>query len=38
VRTPARLTILLAILCAWYYPITREKHRALLNELAEREV
>jgi GPH family glycoside/pentoside/hexuronide:cation symporter len=29
--------LFLAIVCAWYYPITREKHRALLNELAERD-
>ncbi len=29
--------LLLAMVCAWYYPITRESHQALLNELAERE-
>jgi GPH family glycoside/pentoside/hexuronide:cation symporter len=31
------LLLILAIAFAWYYPITREKHRSLLNELAERE-
>jgi GPH family glycoside/pentoside/hexuronide:cation symporter len=30
--------LVLAILCAWGYPITRERHRALRNELAAREV
>jgi GPH family glycoside/pentoside/hexuronide:cation symporter len=30
--------LVLAILCAWRYPITRERHRALRDELAAREV
>ena len=30
--------LVLAILCAWGYPITRERHRALRDELAAREV
>jgi GPH family glycoside/pentoside/hexuronide:cation symporter len=29
--------LLLAILCAWYYPISRERHQALRNQLAARE-
>jgi GPH family glycoside/pentoside/hexuronide:cation symporter len=29
--------LLLAMLCAWHYPITRESHQATLNELAEHE-
>jgi GPH family glycoside/pentoside/hexuronide:cation symporter len=29
--------LVLAILCAWRYPITRERHRALREELAARE-
>ena len=33
---PAALLIL-AVLCAWLYPITRESHQATLQELAERE-
>jgi Na+/melibiose symporter-like transporter len=28
----------LAILCAWFYPITRESHRALREKLAGREL
>ncbi len=32
------ILLLLAVVCAWFYPITREKHRALLEQLAEREV
>jgi GPH family glycoside/pentoside/hexuronide:cation symporter len=31
------LLLLLAILCAWYYPITRQSHQALVEELASRE-
>jgi len=31
------ILLLLAMVCAWYYPITRESHQALLTELAERE-
>jgi GPH family glycoside/pentoside/hexuronide:cation symporter len=31
------LLLVLAIVCAWFYPITRESHRALRDELAERE-
>ena len=30
--------LVLSILCAWRYPITRERHRALRDELAAREV
>jgi len=33
---PAFLLVL-AILCAWRYPITRESHQAMLDELAGRE-
>ncbi|MBC8448752.1 MAG: hypothetical protein H8D78_13475 [Chloroflexi bacterium] len=29
--------LLLSILFAWRYPITREQHRSLLDELATRE-
>jgi GPH family glycoside/pentoside/hexuronide:cation symporter len=29
--------LFLAVLCAWKYPITRESHRATLQELAERD-
>jgi Na+/melibiose symporter-like transporter len=29
--------LVLAILCTWLYPITRERHRALREELATRE-
>ena len=29
--------LFLAILFAWRYPITRESHQAILEELAERE-
>jgi glycoside/pentoside/hexuronide:cation symporter, GPH family len=29
--------LIFAVLCAWYYPITRESHQALLDQLAERE-
>jgi glycoside/pentoside/hexuronide:cation symporter, GPH family len=29
--------LLLAIACAWFYPISRESHQALLAELAERD-
>ena len=31
------LLLVLAIVCAWFYPITRESHRALRDELAGRE-
>jgi GPH family glycoside/pentoside/hexuronide:cation symporter len=31
------LLLLLAIVCAWFYPISRERHRALRDELAARE-
>lgn len=31
------ILLVLAIVCAWFYPITRESHQALLKELAERE-
>jgi len=31
------ILLMLAIVCAWYYPISRESHRATLEELAERE-
>jgi hypothetical protein len=30
-------SIPLAILCAWFYPISRESHKALLEQLAERD-
>jgi len=33
---PAML-LLLGILCAWFYPISRESHHALLEEIAERD-
>jgi GPH family glycoside/pentoside/hexuronide:cation symporter len=29
------ILLILAIICAWFYPITRESHQALLKELAE---
>jgi GPH family glycoside/pentoside/hexuronide:cation symporter len=29
--------LLLAIVCAWFYPISRENHKALLEQLAERD-
>ena len=29
--------LILAAVCAWYYPITRDRHRALLDQIAERE-
>ncbi len=29
--------LLLAIVCAWFYPISRESHHALLEQLAERD-
>ena len=29
--------LLLAIVCAWFYPISRESHKALLEQLAERD-
>jgi GPH family glycoside/pentoside/hexuronide:cation symporter len=32
------LLLVLGIVCAWFYPITRESHRALREELAGREV
>ena len=31
------MQLILAIACAWYYPITRESHKAVLEELADRE-
>jgi GPH family glycoside/pentoside/hexuronide:cation symporter len=31
------ILLLLAIACAWYYPISRESHKALLEQLAERD-
>ena len=31
------LLLVLAILCAWRYPISRSAHRLLLDQLAERE-
>ena len=31
------ILLILAIICAWYYPISRESHKATLEQLAERE-
>ena len=31
------LLLAMAIVCAWFYPITRESHQALLQELASKE-
>jgi glycoside/pentoside/hexuronide:cation symporter, GPH family len=31
------ILLLLAIVCAWFYPISRESHKALLEQLAERD-
>jgi GPH family glycoside/pentoside/hexuronide:cation symporter len=31
------ILLILAIACAWFYPISRESHQALLEQLAERE-
>jgi glycoside/pentoside/hexuronide:cation symporter, GPH family len=31
------ILLILAIVCAWYYPISRESHKATLEQLAERE-
>jgi len=31
------ILLLLGILCAWFYPISRESHHALLEEIAERD-
>jgi len=31
------ILLILAIACAWYYPISRESHKALLEQLAERD-
>ena len=31
------ILLILAIVCAWYYPISRENHKALLEQLAERD-
>ncbi len=31
------ILLLLAIVCAWFYPISRESHKAVLEQLAERD-
>jgi len=32
------ILLVLAIICAWYYPITRQSHQALVEELAARDI